>query len=255
MLPKLAREFNPKVVDALVRLGRLAAAEHREFQSNLEKLALLTTLHARGDRLAFDRRTLQLHCSPFACAELIRLAWRKIGWPERSMTARRWRRLARAAGPEPTPNFFSLGAGVEVESTDRELILRFYPKRVTLAGAPIILPLPGSAVWENSRIVAALDPDDLRDETIDLDAVVPPLRVSSAEIGDRFDPLGMEGKHVLLSDFFRGRRVPKRDRGASPIVRDDQGIVWVVGHRIAERVKVRETTTRTLGLRQEPTCD
>ena len=249
VLPKLAADFNPKVVEAIVRLGNLIAAEHRDFQSGLEKLALLATLDDGGDRLVLDRGTLQLCGSSFARAELIRRLWRKKGWPEGAMNARRWRRLARAVVPKRTPRVFSLGAGVEVETTDRELILRFFPKRVTLAGEAVPLPLPGSAVWEEFRIFAELDLKEKRDETVDLDAIVPPLRISAPEVGDRFDPLGMEGKHVLLSDFLRGSRVPGRDRGRVPIVRDAKGIVWVVGHRIAERVKVRESTMRTLGLR------
>ena len=94
-----------------------------------------------------------------------------------------------------------------------------------------------------------LEPDAARDETIDLDRIVPPLRVRSPVPGDRFEPLGMAGRGTPLNDFFRGRRVTPEERARTPLLCDELGIVWVVGHRIADRVKVTDQTRRTLGLR------
>jgi tRNA(Ile)-lysidine synthase len=45
--------------------------------------------------------------------------------------------------------------------------------------------------------------------------------------------------------------VPRGARGAVPLVCDADGIVWVVGHRIADRVKITPDTARTVGLRRE----
>ena len=69
--------------------------------------------------------------------------------------------------------------------------------------------------------------------------------------GDRFDPLGMGGKSMPLADFFRGRRVARQRRARTPLVCDQQGIVWVAGHRIAERVKQTTHTTAPT----EPSAD
>jgi tRNA(Ile)-lysidine synthase len=96
-----------------------------------------------------------------------------------------------------------------------------------------------------------LDPDAPRDESIDLDRIEPPLSVRAPVPGDRFQPLGMAGRTTPLNDFFRGRRVSQKARVQTPLLCDGLGIVWVVGHRISERVKVTGATTRTLGLRWE----
>jgi tRNA(Ile)-lysidine synthase len=97
--------------------------------------------------------------------------------------------------------------------------------------------------------VATLDPGAARDETIDLDALALPLLVRGLRAGDRFEPLGMHGQSTLLSDFFRGRGVHRGDRGSVPLVCDQRGIIWIVGHRIAHRVRRTDATSRTLGLR------
>jgi tRNA(Ile)-lysidine synthase len=83
---------------------------------------------------------------------------------------------------------------------------------------------------------------------VDFDQVAAPLFVRAPLPGDRFDPLGMEGKSKALADFFRGRRVSRGSRARTPLVCDQRGIVWVAGHRLAERVKETSHTERRLWL-------
>ena len=111
------------------------------------------------------------------------------------------------------------------------------------------LDLPGEAPCVGGRVVATLDSDAPRDETIDLDTLVPPLCVRNPVAGDRFEPLGMGGRGQSLNDFLRGRRVPRGRRGRTPLVCDASGIVWVVGHRISQRVRLTDATRRAVGLR------
>jgi tRNA(Ile)-lysidine synthase len=96
--------------------------------------------------------------------------------------------------------------------------------------------------------VATLDADAPHDETIDLDQLHAPVWVRAPVAGDRFEPLGMDGRSTPLNDFFRGRRIPRDRRGRVPLVCDTLGIVWVVGERIAHRVRLTDATRRTLGL-------
>ena len=65
-------------------------------------------------------------------------------------------------------------------TTLRELILtRSAPPPDSPRREPVPLPLPGEAPWDGGRVIATLDPepDAPRDETIDLDRLVPPLLV------------------------------------------------------------------------------
>src|SRR5581483_3034768 len=92
------------------------------------------------------------------------------------------------------------------------------PVRWPIPDERLPIELPGSAPWVGGRVVVTLDPDAPRDESIDLDRLVPPLWVRSAVPGDRFEPLGMDGRSTPLNDFFRGRRVPRADRPRVPLV-------------------------------------
>ncbi len=172
------------------------------------------------------------------------------------MSARRWRRAAALiARTEQTRA--EIGRPVEVMSEGGFLVLRLrQPAEPPLFGSadaePIALCVPGltAVPWAGGAIDVRIDPVALhraaRRSTSTAScypsSCAPPL------VGDRFCPLGLEGKSQALADFFRGRHVRGAERRRTPIVCDQNGILWVVGHRIANRVKLTEASRRTLGL-------
>jgi tRNA(Ile)-lysidine synthase len=66
-----------------------------------------------------------------------------------------------------------------------------------------------------------------------------PLAVRSRRPGDTFRPLGMRGRGRKLQDFLVDRKIAREDRDSLPLVVDqDDRIVWVVGHSVAEDFRV-----------------
>ena len=247
LLPRLAADYNPKVVEAVVRLGALADAAERVRRRAWRACLAEALQEAGSERIALRRGPLAgLH--PYERAEVIRLAWRRAGWPERTMRAAHWETIATLVGAES--GRLSVAGGIQATVRGDELLL-FRPAAVPAAQSrdSTELPVPGEAEWLGGRVVAKLEPSLTHDETVDLDALVPPLFVRAPAPGDRFDPLGMDGHTTPLNDFFRGRRVSRRRRAAIPLVCDQNGIVWVVGHRLAHRVRQADGTSRTVGLR------
>jgi tRNA(Ile)-lysidine synthase len=246
LLPELASRYNPNVAEALVRLGQIAtdaeAAIERMAGERLAKIQLESSL----DRMVFDGPALA-KLSKAERRDVLRLAWRMASWPELAMDAARWRRLANLGWSK-----LSVGEGIEAEAVGDRLILSRLPESIArFSNEPITLSVPGWAVWKNGRIGAILESEETRDESVDLDALKLPLTIRQGQPGDRFEPLGLEGRSQPLNDFFRGRRVPRSDRASVPIVCDQSGIIWVVGHRIAHRVRLTSETRLVLGLRFE----
>ena len=188
-------------------------------------------------------------------AEVLRLAWRRKGWPESDMDAARWERLGLLVRQGEGRS--SVGGGIDawVAATTFRLAPASSAPTIPIPACP--LPIPGSAPWGDGRVVATLDPDSPRDETFDLDRLSLPLHLRAPEPGDRLDPLGLDGHTRPLNDVFRGLGVAKANRPRIPLVCDERGIVWVVGHRIGHRVRLTADTRRTLGLRwmANPSCD
>jgi tRNA(Ile)-lysidine synthase len=256
LLPLLAREYNPRVAEALVRLGLLAAQAESLVDDRLEALEGELILATGGNRVELARDRLS-ELPPFLRAEMLRRVWRKAGWPEAGMSAGHWERLAATFGKQP--GRMDVGAGVVVRvtagATGRIVLSRSAEPKAPVRPVPkteVLLKVPGQVDWEGARIETVLDPDAQRDETVDLDHVKLPLNVRGAAPGDRFAPLGLQGRSTPLNDFFRSRKIPRESRARIPLVCDREGIIWVAGQRIADRVRTTGETRRTMGLRWTP---
>lgn len=81
--------------------------------------------------------------------------------------------------------------------------------------------------------------------SLDLDMVCYPLELRKWKKGDYFYPLGMKNKKKL-SDFFTDRKINRLDKDKVWVLTSKNEIVWIVGHQIDERYKVRPDTVNLL---------
>ena len=84
------------------------------------------------------------------------------------------------------------------------------------------------------------------DEAMDFDAVRGTLVLRARRPGDRFRPLGAAGAKKV-GDFLTDAKAEGNDRNVM-IVADDHGPLWLVGHRIDDRVKMTAATRKVLKL-------
>ncbi|HBH87788.1 MAG TPA: tRNA lysidine(34) synthetase TilS [Syntrophaceae bacterium] len=93
-------------------------------------------------------------------------------------------------------------------------------------------------------------PEDLRAVTqnvvfMDYDTVVPPVIIRTIKPGDRIQPLGMQGEKKIKS-YFIDEKVPIDVRKQTLLLLDQKSVIWIVGRRLSERVKISEETRRVL---------
>jgi tRNA(Ile)-lysidine synthase len=72
-----------------------------------------------------------------------------------------------------------------------------------------------------------------------------PLRIRNFRPGDRFQPLGAKGTQKL-KEFFIDHKIPRFERPKTPLLLSGEEIIWIMGYRIDERVKITEKTERVL---------
>jgi len=84
-------------------------------------------------------------------------------------------------------------------------------------------------------------------DEFDLRQVGTELLVRQRRPGDRFQPLGMN-MPKKLQGFMVDAKIPLSWRDYIPLVCSPQQIIWVVGWRIDDRVKVTEATKQIIRL-------
>ena len=223
LLPKLAAEYNPNVALALVRLGSLSSALGNAVDADLRNLR---------SRWLLPRHPIASCSSTAFCGRFHSFSARtaapgvaecRLAGSEHVVTS-----LAAACGPGSKPRDPQGRGRCPRRSLDRAVFpgpaARSSPSSLSLAPEPpvtIPLAVPGltAVPWAKGAIEARIDPgpDDPSAEIIDLEQVSLPLIVRTAAVGDRFEPLGMDGQSMPLADFFRGRNVRARASHLRPV--------------------------------------
>lgn len=80
---------------------------------------------------------------------------------------------------------------------------------------------------------------------IDPDSIKFPLIIRKWKTGDFFFPLGLKGKK-LLSDYFIDNKFDSSEKENTYLLCNENEIVWIIGHRIDERYKVKNNSKNVL---------
>jgi tRNA(Ile)-lysidine synthase len=80
---------------------------------------------------------------------------------------------------------------------------------------------------------------------LDADRISGPLTVRRWQTGDRFQPLGMNGRQSV-GNFLTNQKVALTDRGATWVLLAGEAIAWLIGYRPDDRFRVTDQTRKIL---------
>ena len=265
LLPYLAREFSPGIVDVLARAAAIARVDDdclRADAIDLARSIVLSSDTGAGGAELDGAALMSLH--PALAARVVQDALRShssgrfIGFDH----VERFLEFVRDGRPG---SMLSL-PGQRALHRAGCIVLGREPARGNDGGAvnsfEFLLSIPGEVRldrqgWEiSAEPLPAGDPGDgFRTGRGPAVAVASapltlPLAVRGRRAGDRFRPLGLGGRGKKLQDFLVDRKIPRELRDSLPLVVDAAGrIVWVVGEAVAEDFRVTEPSTGVLLLK------
>ena len=251
LLPTL-RRFNPRLEEALCRLGQ-AAADTVDYLDDAADAEWRSLAALSSESVTFGRQPFS-SLAPALRARLLRRAVRRLAGPTADVEAVHIVAVEEALAKRRSS--VSLPHGLTASVSGREVRIDSTPRApsLTIAETPLVVPgrteLPG---WIAVAEIVRPPPSEPRPRTrfeawLDADAIGPVVVVRSRRRGDRLRPLGLGGEKKL-QDILVDAKVPLEERDSVPVVCAAWGVAWVVGQRMDERAALREGSRCALRLR------
>jgi len=277
LLP-LLQSYNPQVTEALLRTARIAADDLAFLDGEVARLWDEITRKQENTITLDKARFLELSCA--LQRYLLRASIEKLLGNLKDIEARHIEEML-AALNKPAGKKISLPGGLTFSIEYGRYLIGSDPAALSpfpVLEAEFALKIPGETKLPGWLVEATiLDPKGvsergeaplsnlpfpgegdkgggLPDNTFtacfDLDKAGSKLAVRPRQPGDRFQPLGMS-QPKKLNAFMIDSKIPSAWRQRIPVVCSSRHILWVVGWRIDERVKVTEDTKQVLCLKFE----
>jgi tRNA(Ile)-lysidine synthase len=254
LLPLLA-DYNPQIVDALVRTSRIAG-DDLHLLDELAAQSWCGVVQQQADTFIFTK-TGFLGLPVSLQRSLLRRAIGELLGSPKDIEARHIEEvlLGLTLPPGSSLNLpggllFSVGYDRYLVGTDQSELCPF----PALTGL-YTLKIPGETLIPGWCIEASIIPPAEMEKEYDdftaylrLGKVGDGVIVRSRRRGDRFKPLGMD--HMKkLGEFMIDAKIPRAWRKRVPIVCSPRQVMWVVGWRIDDRLKVKDSIEEVLRLR------
>lgn len=261
LMPALKEQLNPRIVGALGRISRTAAAQvdYMEQQADLVWPQIAPEPVTDDGTLQLDRVGLA-ETHPALRHVILRRVWIEVTGREHRLTERHLSAMAHAVTTPDSGKTIELPRGFRFTVDSRWATLAGprrandcpYPPgtrdfRLTLPWGPIAVAVTRRDGWQVTAETARAHPDTPLDTGnplaayLSTDALAEGAIVRTWQPGDRIQPLGMSGTRKL-QDIFTDAKIPRHWRERIPLVVTSRGIAWIVGGRIADWAAVRPTS-------------
>jgi tRNA(Ile)-lysidine synthase len=256
LLPEL-RRYNPQIAEALLRTAAIAADDLEYIESEAVRLWSRVACQEKGaviiDKKAFAALPAALQ------RYLLRRAIEAVRGSLKDIESGHIEAILKALG-KPAGKAIGLPSGLNFTIESDRYVLA--ADSLVLCPFPILeneveLNIPGRTGLPGWDIEAkVISRNEFKEEKntdsgltayFDLKRTGKRLTVRSRRPGDRFQPLGL-GQPKKLNRFMIDARMPRSWRRRVPIITAPEQIIWIVGWRIDERVKVTDKTLKLLRL-------
>jgi tRNA(Ile)-lysidine synthase len=257
LLPRL-RKYNPKVDEALLRTAAIASDDLDFIDEEVDRLWNEVVHDEKGAIVIAKKGFITL--SSALKRYLLRRAVASVLGSLKDIEADHIEDLLGALD-KPAGRVIGLPFGLNfiieydryILSKDTASLCPFPPlESQTLLNIPGRTSLLGWNIEAEIRSPIDVETREIQNDAfsayIDFGQTGNRLSVRSRQPGDRFQPLGMNGVKKL-NRFMIDARIPQQWRRRVPVVASPQQVVWIVGYRLDERVKVTGATHQVLCLK------
>ena len=250
LIPYIQNNFNPNIVDTLWRLSRTTYIDGNFLDKLTEEKYNIIVKFQNGNSVILngtlftkEDRSIQLRIIRKSILKLIKTLQ---GFSEQNITS-----VIDMFGASETGKMLNLPCGIICRVSYDDLIIQkdtleeIKDFENTLSIGENIF----SDYTINLRIASKDDNILIKHynnvRCFDYDKVKGKLRIRNRMPGDKFIPFGMNGTKKV-KNYFIDKKVPKELRDKTPLLVDDENIIWLIGYASSELYKITNETKKIL---------
>lgn len=248
LLPRLEQEYNPQIKHRLVGAASSLAIENDFMETEGRLLAGEVLIEEKAGRVVFDATLLNtLHP---ALRKRVFLALILQAKPDAPMLETQHYDHADTC-IQAGRGRLELPGGLRLEISEGAGLVSDAARRRAITGRAFDVAIDGESVIHDlditirttvmgrikspARLIRMCTPHR---QYFDLESVRAPIEVRGRRSGDSFRPLGAGG-NKKLKDFFIDKKVPRFLRDRIPLLTSNGRIMWVMGHAIDHRYRLK----------------
>jgi tRNA(Ile)-lysidine synthase len=249
VIPRLASEFNPNLVETLSRTVEILDGEDAWMRA-------LTDEWLRRHGTKTDNQFV-IEVEPLGCAPLglvrrvLRGALVKVGSELQDVTFDQLESIRILLQKGKSGKRVEIPGGFEVAREFDHLAFR---RKLTVDPAyEYELSIPGSVLVQEARLLfkaELVESEALNAPSgrvfVDADSIGPCVRIRNWKPGDYYKPIGLPGGKV--KKLFQRARIPRSHRTSWPVVVADSSIIWVASFPVSREFAPRGRSQKVVAI-------
>jgi tRNA(Ile)-lysidine synthase len=249
LLPYLKKEFNPQIVEALLRLEDIVVPENQYLDIESDQaLEDILIKREKGGLILNKDKLIQKHLA--IQRRVIRKAYNLLRPEDQGLSFIHVEQILDLVRSNQGSKQVNLPQGIIFKVVYHRLELidsRLKPEKEKKS-FNISWDIPGTVKLGENKILKGTFlsskpniTEGFLEVVLDGEKITTPLIVRSRKPGDRLRPLGMKGTKKV-KDVFIDKKIPKEIRDLIPIVCSGEDIIWLPGITINEDFKANSET-------------
>jgi tRNA(Ile)-lysidine synthase len=265
LIPVL-ESYNPRFRDAVWRTSRSLTSDHEILSYVLDDVWKVSVVQQTADFVSFDSASLAKHSLGLQ-RHLVRRAIELLHPDGLDLTFAILERATKFINDPEQHSRTDLTSGLHllreglliyILANTSDLPVERWPQMPDESNT-IPLKLPNSVMlsggwrlncerWNMASLAMeqARSNNDPFQVWLDAKVISDALELRARHDGDRFEPLGMDGHEMKISDFFINVKLPHRARDRWPLLCMGSKVIWVPGYRPAHSFRLTESTRQAL---------
>jgi len=254
LIPVLRDRYNDRLMENMGRMSDILREEDDYLEGSV--LSILSQWHISPDATVFALPVMPfntLHCA--MQRRVVKFILNRVSFQEGGIGYAHIEAVRCLMAGNRPQGVLDLPFCVRAEREYDTLVISRIEEPVTRCAEPFTyaVSVPGTTdvveagMRVRCEILPAGEIDMGNDRAIymDYESITFPLEIRSARRGDRIRPLGMRGTKKIQKIFI-DEKVPKKRRGTTPLLVDRRSVLWIMGIRMSDTVKLTDMTEKVV---------